>query len=107
MVRFDDLPTNLLKQYIIEENGLNDSNRLFLIKRKVPIYHWKRYKKKYTTKGIPHKYQQNNTLEEASNSIRNYIIKEMGITPSLKYSRRPSNFMIFLKSFLRRFGVRL
>jgi len=107
MVRFDDLPKNVLKKFIIEENGLNDSNRLFLIKKRIPIYQWSVYKKKYTTKGIPHKYQQNNTLEEASESIRNYVINEMGITPSLKYSKRPSKFKIFLKFFLRRFGVYL
>ena len=107
MVQFEDLPKNILKRFIIEENELKDSNRLFLIKKRVPIRDWKKYKKKYTTKGIPHKYQQNNTLEEASTSVRHYIIDEMGITPSLKYSRRPSKFKIFLKFFLRRFGLRL
>jgi hypothetical protein len=107
MVQFDDLPVNILKRFVIEENGLEDSNRIFLIKKRIPIKEWKIFKKKVTTKGIPHKYQQNNTLEEASESIRKYIIEEMGIEPSIKYSRRPSRWVTSLKFYLRRFGVRL
>lgn len=107
MVQFNDLPSDILKRFIIEENGLNDSNRLFLIKKRIPIKDWERFNKKFTTKGIPHKYQQNNTLEEASESIRRYIIEEMGIEPSIKYSRRPSRWMTSLKVYLRRLGVHL
>jgi len=107
MVQFDDLPHNILKKFIIEENGLDDSNRLFLIKKRLPIKKWSQYRKKTTTEGIPHKYQQNNTLEEASESIRRFIIEEMSIEPSIKYSRRPSRWMTSLKFYLRRFGVRL
>lgn len=107
MVQFDDLPSNVLKRFVIEENSLDDSNRLFLIKKRLPIKKWSQYRKKTTTEGIPHKYQQNNTLEEASESIRKYIIEEMGIEPSIKYSRRPSRWVTSLKFYLRRFGVRL
>ena len=106
-MQIDDLPHNILKKFIIEENGLDDSNRLFLIKKRLPIKKWSQYRKKTTTEGIPHKYQQNNTLEEASESIRKYIIEEMGIEPSIKYSRRPSRWVTSLKFYLRRFGVRL
>jgi len=107
MVRFDYLPSNILKKFIIEENALEDSNRLFLIKKRVSIKEWEVYNKEYTTKGIPHKYQQNNTLEEASESIKQYIIEEMGIKPSIKYSCRQSRWMTYLKFYLRHFGVRL
>lgn len=107
MVQFHDLPTNILKKFIIEESSLEDSNRLFLIKKRLPIKNQIQEKNKFTTKGIPHKYQQNNTLEEASESIRRYIIEEMGIEPSIKYSRRPYRWVTSLKFYLRRFGVRL
>ena len=107
MTQFEDLPSNVLKKLIIEEARLEGSNRLFLIKRQIPIKDRQNFKKKFTTEGIPHKYQQNNTLEEASESIRQYVINEMGIKPSIKYSRRPSRWLTSLKFYLRRFGVRL
>lgn len=107
MVQFNDLPKEVLKKFVIEENGLEDANRIFLIKKRLPFKEWKKNKKKFTTTGIPHKYQQNNTLEEASDSIRKYIIEVMGIKPSIKYSHRPSRWVTYLKFFLRRFGVRL
>ena len=107
MVDFNDLPKTELKKFIVVENNDSFGNRLFIIKKIIPFNQRTSYNKKYSTKDIPHKYQQNNTLEEASNSIRKFLIEEEGITPSKKYHHRPSKRMVYLKLFLRFFGVRL
>lgn len=105
MVDFGDLPKEELKKFIIKEYHDEKGNRLFLIKKKLPYNQRTSYYKKFSTKDIPHKYQQNNTLEEASDSIRNYLIEEMGIVPdSKKYQYYPSLVYSFLKK-LKQFFV--
>jgi len=104
MVDFSDLPEKILKEFIILEDRHSDGNRLFIIKRKVPFNKRGMLKKKYTSKNIPHKYQQNNTLEEANLSIRNYLIEVEGIVPSDTYGKSIS---IFSRLSLLFFGPRL
>lgn len=104
MVVLKDLPNDVLKKFIIIENSDESGNRLFLIKKFIPFNKRTSFHKRYSSKGIPHKYQQNNTMEECQKSIRKYIINEMGIEPSIENYNNPSNLMTYLKS-LKRFFV--
>lgn len=99
MVDFSDLPEDLLKEFIIVENRYSDGNRLFIIKRKVPFIKRSILKKKYTSKNIPHQYQQNNTLEEANLSVRNYLIEIEGVVPSKKIKSKPSIYYRLISRF--------
>jgi hypothetical protein len=80
MTNFNQYPQYLLKQFIIEEKHNEDGSRLFLIKKRDHSYIWK---KKYNTDKIPHKYQQNNTLEEAHVSIILYLNEVLGVYPEV------------------------
>jgi hypothetical protein len=105
MVDFSDLPKDIIKKFIVVETPDHTGNRLFIIKKYIPFNERKTYYKKYSTKDIPHKYQQNNTLEEASNSIRNFIIEELKIEPDFK---KYQNHYSFVETFwikLKRFFV--
>ena len=94
MVEFSDFPQFILSQFIIEEKQMEDGHRLFLIKKKEGSYIWL---KKYTTGDIPHKYQQNNTLEEAEESLKQYLIQELGVHPEVHSHHQKS----FWKKFFR------
>ena len=91
MVDFSDFSEYILKQFVIEEKIMDDGHSLFLIKKKRKSYFWKH---RYHTKNIPHRYQQNNTLEEAQESIKVYLVQELGIHPVHQHHR---------KSFWRKF----
>ena len=91
MVDFNDFPDYILKQFIIEERQFKDGNRMFLIKKKLKSYFWR---VRFKTNDIPHRYQQNNTLEEAQESIKEYLVQELGIHPVHQHHR---------KSFWRKF----
>lgn len=97
MVRFDDLPVKILKKYVIIENTDDRGNRLFILKKNIR----KGFKNIYTSDGIPHKYQQNNTLESAESSLRDYLINEVGIKPYREGQGSEHSFWIFFRKFFR------
>lgn len=93
MISFSEFPQYLLKQFIIEEKKFKDGHRLFLIKKKKKSFiFWK----KYETLNIPHKYQQNNTLMEAQESIKQYLIQEVGVRPLHQHHSRSFWKKVFL-----------
>ena len=98
MVEFSEFPQFILSQFIIEEKQMEDGHRLFLIKKKEGSYIWL---KKYKTGDIPHKYQQNNTLFEAQESIKQYLIQELGILPNHHLHHRKSFWRKFFRSISR------
>lgn len=106
MVDFNDLPHKVLKKFIIVENNDELGNRLFIIKKQVPFNERTNYYRKHSSKDIPHKYQQNNSLEEASNSIRQYVIEEMCIEPNLKINQTQDYFLMSFLRRLKRFFVK-
>jgi len=97
MVKFDDLPTKVLKKFVIFENTDERGNRLFIIK--------KRYRKGikiiFTSENIPHKYQQNNSLEEAESSLRKYIINDLKIRPLEEGYHPDYSFLRVFRKFFR------
>lgn len=94
MVDFGQFPQYLLQQFRIESISDDKGNRLFLIKKKDKSYVLKH---KYKTGNIPHKYQQNNTLEEAEESLKQYLIQELGVHPEVHSHHQKS----FWKKFFR------
>jgi hypothetical protein len=98
MVEFSGFPQYILTQFIIEEKEVENGHRLFLIKKKEGSYIWM---KKYKTGDIPHKYQQNNTLFEAQESIKRYLIEELGIHPEIHQHHRKSFWRKFFRSISR------
>jgi hypothetical protein len=97
MPTFDQFPQYLLKQFIIEEKHDEDGNRLFLIKKRDRSFIWK---KKYNTDKIPHKYQQNNSLEEAHTSITRYLTEVLGVHPEVHQHHSRSFWKkVFLLNF--------
>ena len=97
MPTFDQYPQYLLKQCIIEEKHDEEGHRLFLIKKRSGSFIWK---KKYNTDKIPHKYQQNNSLEEAQNSIMKYLTEEIGVHPEVHQHHSRSFWRnVFLLNF--------
>lgn len=98
MVDFRDFPQYILKQFRIESVSDEKGNRLFLIKKREMSY---LLRKKYKTGQIPHKYQQNNTLEEAEESLKQYLIQELGLSPSHHSHHRKSFWKRFFRSISR------
>lgn len=106
MVDFNDLPHDILKKFIIVEHDDELGNRLFIIKKEIPFNERTNYYRKHSSKDIPHKYQQNISLEDASNSIRNYIIEEMGIKPNFKINQIQNYSLLTFLKRLRIFFVK-
>ncbi len=98
MVDFSDFPQYILKQFRIEEVSDEKGNRLFLIKKRSNSY---LLRKKYKTGQIPHKYQQNNTLEEAQESLKQYLIQELGVHPLVHSHHQKSFWKRFFRSISR------
>lgn len=94
MVDFGQFPQYLLKQFRIESFTDSEGNRLFLIKKRERSL---MLKHKFKTGNIPHKYQQNNTLQEAEESLKQYLIQELGVHPEVHSHHRKS----FWKKFYR------
>ena len=94
MVDFGQFPQYLLKQFRIETISDEKGNRLFLIKKKDRSYILTHV---YKTGNIPHKYQQNNTLQEAEESLKQYLIQELGVHPEVHSHHQES----FWKKFYR------
>jgi len=87
---FEGYPTYLLKQFRIESFSDENGNRLFLIKKRDKSY---LLRKRYKTLDIPHKYQQNNTLEEAQTSLKKYLTQEFGLSPT-HHSHHQTSFWV-------------
>ena len=98
MVDFADFPQYLLKQFRIESVSDEKGNRLFLIKKKEKSYI---LRVKYKTGKIPHKYQQNNTLQEAEESLKQYLIQELGVHPQVHLHHRKSIWKRFFRLISR------
>jgi len=98
MVSFNEFPEFILKQFRIEESSDSKGNRLFLIKKRDISYV---LRKKYKTGKIPHKYQQNNTLEEAQESLKQYLTQEIGIHPQVHLHHQKSFWVKFFRLISR------